>query len=316
VGVASGLVRPAEGEVLHFSEDSNITSFVPHVAATARHTQAYVWAVDGERAPDYWFPRACPRVLTWPTPRTTRSDRDQFLGKAVRVHAIEYRWLPNLQSTVLHAYRLAASDFRPFGEPEPHAQVATVTVHPLGPPEPVGSLLDAHQAAEIELRILPNLWPYWKRVISSTVGFSGIRIRDALPDPEVSGVVVDSADEVEVVRATERERLRALVDKDMESANKLHADDFELIDPSAQVSSKQQYLDGIASGDVTYRVWEPDTRIDVRFYGVSAIVRYRSRAEVVIGGQTVPYRGAWHTDLYEKRGDQWQVVWSQATGLP
>ncbi|MBV9603241.1 MAG: nuclear transport factor 2 family protein [Chloroflexi bacterium] len=101
----------------------------------------------------------------------------------------------------------------------------------------------------------------------------------------------------------------------MELVNKLHVDDFELINPGAQVSSKQQYLGAVASGELTYRVWEPDTQIAVRFYGHSAIIRYRSRAVVIIQGEQVPFRGAWHTDLYEKRGDQWQVVWSHATGI-
>ena len=182
--MAIGLVRPAKGEVLHFSEDPHITSFEPHVAATAQQPEAYVWAVDCKRAPDYWFPRACPRVLTWGAPQTTPSDREQFLGKTWRVHAIEYRWLPKLESTVLYAYRFAASDFAPFGTPEPHARVATVAVHPLGPPEKVGSLLEAHEAAGIELRLLANLWPYWKQVSTSTLGFSGIRLRNALPDAE------------------------------------------------------------------------------------------------------------------------------------
>jgi hypothetical protein len=131
----------------------------------------------------------------------------------------------------------------------------------------------------------------------------------------VNPVVQDSPEEIEAIRATERERLRALVDKDMELANRLHADDFELINPCAQVSSKKQYLGAIASGQVTYRVWEPDSEIRVRLYGFSAIIRYRSRGEVIIQGQQVPFRGAWHTDTYEKRGGQWQVVWSHATGI-
>jgi hypothetical protein len=179
--VTVGLVRPAEGEVLHFSEDPSIASFTPHVAATAQQSEPYVWAVDHDRAPDYWFPRACPRALTWAAPHTTSADRELFLGTSGRVHAIEYRWLSAMESTVLYAYRFAAADFAPFGSPEPHAHVATATVRPLGPPEKVGSLLAAHEAAGIELRVLPNRWPYWKRVIASTVGFSGIRLRNARP---------------------------------------------------------------------------------------------------------------------------------------
>src|SRR5205823_3900928 len=53
-----GLVRPSPGEVLHFSEDPSITSFSPHVAPMAQRPQKYVWAVDHDRAPGYWFPRA------------------------------------------------------------------------------------------------------------------------------------------------------------------------------------------------------------------------------------------------------------------
>jgi hypothetical protein len=176
-----GLIRPAPGEVLHFSEDPSITLFVPHVAVTAQQPDAYVWAVDYDRAPDYWFPRACPRVLTWPMSATTAADRERFLSTSWRVHAIEYAWLQAIESTTLYAYRFAAADFHPFGSPAPHAQVATVPVQPLGPPERVGSLLAAHEAAEIELRVLPNLWPYWNAVIASTVGYSGIRLRNAKP---------------------------------------------------------------------------------------------------------------------------------------
>ena len=60
--MAIGLVRPPASELLHFSEDPSITGFVPHVAATAQERRPYVWAVDFDQAPGYWFPRDCPRV--------------------------------------------------------------------------------------------------------------------------------------------------------------------------------------------------------------------------------------------------------------
>ena len=96
-------------------------------------------------------------------------------------HAIEYRWLVALRTTRLYAYRLAAGPFRPIGEPAAHALVATVPVTPLGPPVPVGDLLAAHEAARIQLRVLHNLWPFWDAVQQSTLGWSGIRLRNALP---------------------------------------------------------------------------------------------------------------------------------------
>jgi hypothetical protein len=177
-----GPMRPAPGEVVHFSEDPTITHFVPHVAATAREPDPYVWAVGHDRAPDYWFPRECPRAMAWTVPETTDADRDRILGTGCggRVHAIEYRWLDTVRTTRVYAYRLPAAPFVPITE-DGHALVATVPVTPLGPPEPVGDLLALHEEAGIQLRVLADLWPFWDAVVGSTVGFSGIRLRNALP---------------------------------------------------------------------------------------------------------------------------------------
>jgi hypothetical protein len=171
-------MRPAPGEVLHFSEDPHIELFVPQPGG-------YVWAVDEARAPDYWFPRDCPRAMAWTRPETLAADRDRVIGPGggTRVHAIEYGWLPALREVRLYAYRLSARAFRPFGEPVPHALVATEPVPPLAPAEPVGDLLHLHEEAGIQLRVLPNLWPFWDAVIASTLGFSGIRLRNARPHP-------------------------------------------------------------------------------------------------------------------------------------
>ncbi len=174
-------MRPEPGQVLHFSEDPTIARFHPHVAATAREPEAYVWAVDADQAPAYWFPRQCPRVLAWAGPETTTSDRERILGPGGgdRVHAIEYGWLDRLRTTRLYAYRLPAGPFRPFGEPYPHAMVAETPVDPLGRPEAVGDLLDRHAAAGIQLRVLPELWGFFAAVAASTLRFSGIRMRNA-----------------------------------------------------------------------------------------------------------------------------------------
>jgi hypothetical protein len=34
------------------------------------------------------------------------------------------------------------------------------------------------------LRITPSIWPFWRRVTSSTVNFSGSRLRNAAPHPD------------------------------------------------------------------------------------------------------------------------------------
>jgi ketosteroid isomerase-like protein len=120
--------------------------------------------------------------------------------------------------------------------------------------------------------------------------------------------------EPERIRATERERLRALVNADLEVASRLHADDFQLINPAGASVSKEQYLKGIASGEIDYLRWDPGA-IEVRQYGEAAVIRYQSELDIIVGGRKVGLRRYWHTDLYERRGGQWQVVWSHATAV-
>jgi hypothetical protein len=47
----------------------------------------------------------------------------------------------------------------------------------------IDDLVGRHAAAAIELRTAPNLWPLWDDVVASTLEFSGMRLRNALPRP-------------------------------------------------------------------------------------------------------------------------------------
>jgi len=117
------------------------------------------------------------------------------------------------------------------------------------------------------------------------------------------------------IRALETERLRALVEADIPVADRLHADDFHLVNPSGRTFTKEQYLGGIASGELDYLVFEPESEIQVRILGESAVVRYRSITEINVGEQYFPPERFWHTDTYEHRDGRWQAVWSQATTI-
>ena len=118
----------------------------------------------------------------------------------------------------------------------------------------------------------------------------------------------------ELLREAERARLRSLVAPDLLLAERLHADDYELITPGGATMSKREYLDGIASGELDYSVFEPISEIRVRLYDKAAILRYRVRIEILFGGGQ-DAGTFWHTDAYELRGDRWQAVWSQATRI-
>lgn len=124
--------------------------------------------------------------------------------------------------------------------------------------------------------------------------------------------MVDSTDDCQVLRELERTRIEALVRADMAVAEMLHADDYQLITPGGAALSKRQYLDGVASGALLYRVFEPASDITVKTSADMAVVRYRARIEIDLEDS----RDAgtfWHTDVYQRRKGRWQAAWSQAT---
>jgi Domain of unknown function (DUF4440) len=79
--------------------------------------------------------------------------------------------------------------------------------------------------------------------------------------------------DTETIRATERERTRALVSGEVEVARQFHADDYELITPLGVVLAKEQYLGAVAAGDLQYLAWDIESPIKVRMYGEVALIR-------------------------------------------
>ena len=165
--------------LLHFSEDPTIERFEPHVPRTQPDAPPYVWAIDEEHAPLYWFPRECPRATFWPDSEPTPQQLALLGGRRRRVHAIEWAWLERVRVCQLWVY-----DFDPSGfERLPQSGGAWVSTSPVEPVDvaPVGDLLARHREARIELRLVDNLWPLWEQVTSSGLAFSGVRLRNAAP---------------------------------------------------------------------------------------------------------------------------------------
>ena len=116
------------------------------------------------------------------------------------------------------------------------------------------------------------------------------------------------------LRAIERRRLAALVAADIPAATPLHADDYELITPGGRTLSRDDYLEGVGSGDLHYLVFEPASDIRVRRNGDVAVLRYVARIEMEMADR-IDSDQFWHTDVYELWGGRWQAVWSQATRI-
>jgi uncharacterized protein DUF6886 len=167
----------------HFSEDPSLGRFLPHTPATNPQAPPRVWAVDTRHAPMFWFPRDCPRGCIWPVSTTSAEDRERFFGQsdAGRIHVIEAGWLERVQACRLYAYRLPISPFRPH-----EVGGYWVTDQPVDAIERVivDDLLGQHARARIEFRITPSIWPFWSRVTSSTIEFSGSRLRNTAPHPK------------------------------------------------------------------------------------------------------------------------------------
>jgi hypothetical protein len=145
-------------ELFHFSEDPTIAVFRPR--------DGWVWAVDKARSPSYWFPRDCPRATWWPS---------HDLDWSHRIHAIEWAWWKRFVACELYAYRMPAAAFTKIDD----FWRSTETVGPLGV-EPVGNLLEKHEEAGIELRLVTDLLDLWDDVITRPgIDFSGIRLRNA-----------------------------------------------------------------------------------------------------------------------------------------
>ena len=111
----------------------------------------------------------------------------------------------------------------------------------------------------------------------------------------------------------ERLRLKSFVDGDWETADALHADDFELINPFGVPHSKEQYLGPMKEGTFRYLSWDPVGDMQVCVVGDAGAIRYRAWVSVRLGENILPEAFYRHTDYYEKRDGRWQVVFSQAT---
>ena len=163
--------------VYHVSEDPNIEVFEPRQVDLTR--EPLVWAVDDAHLRNYLVPRDCPRVTFSAGVRTTVADRERFLGSSPAVVAIEADWFDRLRACRLFCYHLPADTFSLIDESAGYFVSRTAVK-----PSSIDSIDDAMSAIlrrAAELRILPNLWSLRDAVVESTLEFSIIRWRNALP---------------------------------------------------------------------------------------------------------------------------------------
>jgi hypothetical protein len=163
--------------LFHVSEESDIARFEPRASEYA--VEPVVWAIDELRLRNYLVPRDCPRVTYYAGRETTTADVERFLGTSSAVVAVESGSFERLRACRLYCYRLAAETFECLDECAGY-WVSRVPVVPAAVDlidDPIAELLKLG----VELRFVPNLWPLRDAVVASSLQFSIIRMRNALP---------------------------------------------------------------------------------------------------------------------------------------
>lgn len=163
--------------LFHVSEEPGIERFEPR--ASPSFIDPVVWAIDAELLRNYLLPRECPRVTFYAGRETTQTDADRFLGASRAVVAVESGWLERLRSCRLYCYHLPPQTFERIDENAGYF-VSRSSVVPAFV-EVFDDLIAELLKREVELRFLPNLWLLHDAVAASTLGFSMIRMRNALP---------------------------------------------------------------------------------------------------------------------------------------
>ncbi len=108
----------------------------------------------------------------------------------------------------------------------------------------------------------------------------------------------------------EAERLGAMVGADVDTLDRILADDLSYVHTSAAIDTKESLTSGLASGRLNYESITPTARA-VRTYSDSAIVR--GGAHVHVNGNHFSLE---YTVVYVNNGGDWQMTSWHATRLP
>ena len=171
--------------LFHISDDSAIEVFEPRPVLVPSERPPgmewlngpLVWAVSEERLATYLFPRDCPRILVWPTPKTTDDDRAAWFGdRECRMIAhIEWAWFDRMHAAVLYRYEFAREAFEPLdGGWMAVSRRAEVPIAK----HVYDDLFVALAEQAVELRVMRRLTPL-RRVWDTSLHASGIRLRNA-----------------------------------------------------------------------------------------------------------------------------------------
>ncbi|MBV9859998.1 MAG: nuclear transport factor 2 family protein [Alphaproteobacteria bacterium] len=122
------------------------------------------------------------------------------------------------------------------------------------------------------------------------------------------------AGNAQTVIELDRKRMNAMAQKDLATLNALLSDDLVYTHSTARLDTKQSLIDGMESGKTVYTGVEP-SGVKAQEYGDTVVLTGSARINVMSGGNPVSF-GVRFTDVYVKKGGQWQMVVWHSTRLP
>lgn len=169
--------------LFHVSEKPNITRFDPRPApdSSSGQTGLMVWAIDDAHLHNHLLPRDCPRVTFYARPDSHPDDVTRLMGHSTAraVVAIEHGWFGRLLAQRIYRYEFSGETFTLIDEGAGYHISREAVV-----PQAVTQLDDLPAELfrrNVELRVLPSLWPLRDAVVASSLQFSMIRMRNAQP---------------------------------------------------------------------------------------------------------------------------------------
>jgi hypothetical protein len=151
----------------HVSDDPHITQFMPRPSPnpSVQVDGEVVFAVGEHTLPNYLLPRECPRVTFYALSESKPEDVARLLNGSHPASIATTCRLERVMNGSIHLYTLPANTFTVWDEGAGYY----ISRQPVSP-------LASH---DVEIRIVPSLWPLWDAVVDSTLQFSMIRMRNA-----------------------------------------------------------------------------------------------------------------------------------------
>jgi ketosteroid isomerase-like protein len=118
----------------------------------------------------------------------------------------------------------------------------------------------------------------------------------------------------QMVIELDKKRMTAMAQKDIAALNSLLSDDLIYTHSTARLDTKQSLIDNMESGSTVYTAVEPS---DVRAQDLGDAVVLTGSCRISVMSQGRPNSfSVRFTDVYAKKGGQWQMVTWQSTRLP